>query len=468
MTRMLTILPQRLYHFRTSWDSVTGNQRTISNLIEKLRLEEDRIKAAEGSSEHTSNNALVMQHKKRNQEDNQKQNKQGGSAASICFKCGQKGHIKKYCRNKPCGKYLVYCKENYPCHLCGQIGHFAKECPKKNDDKLDNERSERNERRFGGRSNKLYVAVGLSSTELPKQQRVEDVNANWYQDSGATQHMTSNKSWFVNLRQLKQPVTVIMGDSNQLKASAVGDIELEAYNGNNWRLVILEDVLYVPGLNFNLISLSQVMDRGHIETCNKDVSIIKSSDNQTVLTMAQREGNLYRVNLRLPSMNTSLIATLIVIWHERLAHQNLKYVKDILDRNNIKYIDDWNNRVCEGCIYGKQHRISHPKNEKVAAQSLDLVHVDLGEMNVTSIGGAKYFLIFKDDYSHFRTVYYLKSKDEAPDKLKIFLTQVENQFGRKVKELSSDHGTEIKNKTTCQLLEERGIKHTFSNVHTPQ
>ncbi|XP_063911966.1 uncharacterized protein LOC135128817 [Zophobas morio] len=118
------------------------------------------------------------------------------------------------------------------------------------------------------------------------------LTGNWYQDSGATQHMTSNKSWFVNLRQLKQPVTVIMGDSNQLKASAFGDIELEEYNGNNWRLVILEDVLYAPDLNFNLISLSQVMDRGHIETCNKSVSIIKSSDNQTVLTMAQREGNL--------------------------------------------------------------------------------------------------------------------------------------------------------------------------------
>ena len=69
-------------------------------------------------------------------------------------------------------------------------------------------------------------------------------------------------------------------------------------------------------------------------------------------------------------------------------------------------------------------------------------------MNVTSIGEANYFLMFKDDYSHFRTVYYLKSKNETPDKLKIFLIQVENQFGRKVKELRSDHGTEIKNKIT--------------------
>lgn len=467
MTRMLSILPPHLYHFRTSWDNVVGNQRTIPNLMEKLRLEEDRIKAQEGSNESTSNNALVMQQRKKTkQHNNHKPDKPSGGAAITCFKCGLKGHMKKQCRGKPCAKYLAYCKENYPCHVCGQKGHFARDCLKRNDDRSDNERSDKGDRRYGGRSGKLYVAIGLSSAEVKNQKR--GTNENWYQDSGATQHMTSHKRWFVKMRELEQPITVSMGDSRQLKATSVGDIELEVYNGVEWKLSTLEDVLYVPGLNFNLLSLSQIMDRGHTEECNKDVSVIKAKESQAILSMAQRDGNLYKVMFRQPTQNTSLIATSIVTWHERLAHQNLKYVRDILNRNNIKFIDDWGNRVCDGCVLGKQQRVSHPENVKVADQPLDLVHVDLGEMNERSIGGAKYFLMFKDDYSHFRTVYYLKSKDQAADKLRIYLKEVENQFGRNVKVLRSDHGKEIDNSTTRKILEELGVRHTFSNVHTPE
>lgn len=120
---------------------------------------------------------------------------------------------------------------------------------------------------------------------------------------------------------------------------------------------------------------------------------------------------------RLDKSNKCLMTFSIKTWHERLAHQNVQYVRKILNKHSIKYIDDWNNYVCEGCVYGKQHRISHPLNTKVATEVLELIHVDLCEMNTTSLGGANYFLLFKDDFSHFRTVYFLKTKNEATAKL---------------------------------------------------
>ena len=57
-----------------------------------------------------------------------------------------------------------------------------------------------------------------------------------------------------------------------------------------------------------------------------------------------------------------------------------------------------------------------------AEKCLDVVHVDLGEMNVLCLGRNKYCLIFKDAYSHFRTVHFLKKKSEAVGKLYFFLT----------------------------------------------
>lgn len=101
--------------------------------------------------------------------------------------------------------------------------------------------------------------------------------------------------------------------------------------------------------------------------------------------------------------------------------------------------------MCEGCVYGKQNRVSHPVNPKIREKPLDMIHVDLCEINVNSLRGAKYFLLFKDDYTHYRTVYFLKNKNE---KLDIYMKLVENQFGREVKRLRSDQGTEIKNGST--------------------
>lgn len=65
---------------------------------------------------------------------------------------------------------------------------------------------------------------------------------------------------------------------------------------------------------------------------------------------------------------------------------------------------------CEACAFGKQHR-----NEFLAIKDmkqrdiLKLVHTDLcGPMQTRSLGGAYYFLIFVDDCTRFKWVYFLK------------------------------------------------------------
>ena len=53
----------------------------------------------------------------------------------------------------------------------------------------------------------------------------------------------------------------------------------------------------------------------------------------------------------------------------------------------------------------------------------DLVHADVcGPMQEDSFSGYRYFVNFKDDYSKFRSVYFLKQKPEVTNKLKMFLS----------------------------------------------
>lgn len=54
MTRILGMLPPKLYHFRTAWDNVSGIDKNLSTLFERLRLEEDRLNDSEHSSDSIS------------------------------------------------------------------------------------------------------------------------------------------------------------------------------------------------------------------------------------------------------------------------------------------------------------------------------------------------------------------------------------------------------------------------------
>lgn len=472
MTRILGMLPPKLYHFRTAWDNVSGVDKNLGTLFERLRLEEDRLNDSETTTEFVSQNALISKEgRKFGKSHSQGNSFQGSSSSSVeCFKCGKKGHIKKFCKSKPCAKYLDYCKNNYTCNNCNQKGHFVRDCPKENSGESSSEKFVKSKKYDFKKSNhRAFITVGLWTANVKNVNLKRDCNNNsWYQDCAATQHMTSRRDWLINFVELEEPTMVMIGDATVLKGIGIGDVELESFNGKEWYKVVLQNVLYVPKMTFNLFSVSRILDKGYVQSANSSQSIFKTPNEQEVVAIAKREGNLFKMMFRREKSEKCLLTTSIKTWHERLAHQNVKYVRDILNKNNVKYIDDWNDYVCSGCVYGKQHRISHPINPKVSKNPLDLIHVDLCEMNIRSLGGAKYFLLFKDDFSHFRTVYFLKSKDEAAAKLDIFMKMVENQFDRKVKCLRSDNGTEIKNADTRKLLEELGIFHTKSNVYTPQ
>lgn len=108
------------------------------------------------------------------------------------------------------------------------------------------------------------------------------------------------------------------------------------------------------------------------------------------------------------------------------------------------------------------HGISYPTDPKTSTSLLDLVYMDNGEMTFISLRGTKYFLIFKDDFTHYITIYFMKTKDEATSKLQRNVKLVKSQLERKIKCLWFAKGKEIKNTKTKRLLDKLGILHTFS------
>lgn len=119
--------------------------------------------------------------------------------------------------------------------------------------------------------------------------------------------------------------------------------------------------------------------------------------------------------------------------------------------------------LCQACLFSKQHKAWR------ARQKLGFVHSDLcGPMQTASLGGAKYFVTFIDDFYRKAWIYLLKDKSKTFEAFKEFKQEAENESRLKIKILRSNNGGEYNSKEFNQYCKQHGIKRQFSTPYTPQ
>nr|GFA73991.1 integrase, catalytic region, zinc finger, CCHC-type, peptidase aspartic, catalytic [Tanacetum cinerariifolium] len=118
------------------------------------------------------------------------------------------------------------------------------------------------------------------------------------------------------------------------------------------------------------------------------------------------------------------------LWHHCLNHLNFSTINDLARKDfvrgfpRLKFEKD---HLCSACQLGKSKKNTHkPKVENTNLEVLNTLHMDLcGPMRVQTINGKKYILVIVDDYSRFTWVKFLRSKDETPDVVIKFITQIQ-------------------------------------------
>jgi hypothetical protein len=100
----------------------------------------------------------------------------------------------------------------------------------------------------------------------------------WLVDSGSTHHMCNTRDQFTKLEQATSCTRVVLGNSTSSKVTSVGTIDLEVRTGEgNEVSTNLREVLLVPKLRKNLISVTRLMDDGvdvHFDSTEKSCRII--------------------------------------------------------------------------------------------------------------------------------------------------------------------------------------------------
>ena len=288
-------------------------------------------------------------------------------------------------------------------------------------------------------------------------------------DSGCSRHMTGDFSLLTEFKERAGP-SITFGDDS--KGFTMG------YGLISTRNVIINEVALVDGLKHNLLSISQLCDRGNTVSFNSEACVVTSKkDNKVVLT-GVRKGNVYIADFN--STDAESITCLLSkassveswLWHKKLSHLNFKTMNDLVKKDLVRgmpLVEFTRDGLCDACQKGKQKKVSFSKKLISAIdEPLQLLHMDLfGPINVLLIARKRYCLVIVDDFSKFSWVYFLGSKDEASEIIINHIKQVNNHPDFKVRNIRSDNGTEFKNSTMKLFCEENGIMHEFSAPRTP-
>jgi hypothetical protein len=292
----------------------------------------------------------------------------------------------------------------------------------------------------------------------------------WIIDSGASHHMDTSEEVYSSLDACKGP-PILMGENSSIEFTGKGRIELT--NGS------FENMLHVPKLSVNLLSVYQMMNsdtgKKFIFTPNS-MDIYDMKTNSRVATgEVNHQSRLYTFS-EFIEPDFSLLLThddeSSRIWHERFGHLNFRYMQQLSKHRLVDGLPDilFSKGVCEGCVLGKhpQEKFVKGKSQRASAP-LYLIHSDLmGPFLHPSIRKVRFVLIFVDDFSRFTWIYFLRKNSEVFQHLKDFKDLVETQSGKKIKVLRNDNGGEYVNHEIHNLFHEVGIQLQHTVPYTPQ
>ena len=290
--------------------------------------------------------------------------------------------------------------------------------------------------------------------------------------------MCADKTQFITLEELKKPLEVTLGDGFALQATGRGTVFLNIkFAEKKFNKCKLRDVLYVPDLSCNLLSVSQVTTSGKVvKFTDADSQIL--DENEKLVAKASRVGALYYLNCQSSHQKTCAAkaegqTTKENLWHRRYGHLGTKGLQQLAREKLVDGFDyDPQSKVdfCESCVDGKHHRSQFPAGRgKRSNEVLGLVHSDVcGKMSSQSLSGAEYFLTFIDDKTRYVWIYVLKRKDEVFSRFVEWKRLAEKSTGQQLKTLRTDNGEEYTSKEFAEYLKTEGVKHECTIPKTPE
>ncbi|CAI7930780.1 unnamed protein product [Closterium sp. NIES-54] len=262
-------------------------------------------------------------------------------------------------------------------------------------------------------------------------------------DSGCSHHLMGTKAVFVDIAP-SDGVKHVRGFNGALQPiEGRGTIALQGEAGKR---VLIPDVLYVPGIQANLLYAGKLKESEVQLQGDGDEMLLVAATGE-VLGRARYNARVLCTDLRPCSMRstpTEVVALRRIIlatkstpdWlHARLAHDSVDTIKS-----------------------SAKHKVA-----------LAVVHIDLcGPFRVAAKDGSLFFLLLKDRRTRFVWVMPVSKKSDVLREFQKWLVLVERQAKKSVLMLRSDRGGEFLGKEFTKFVDGKGIVNDLTCPKTPQ
>lgn len=203
------------------------------------------------------------------------------------------------------GKGKSYGKQRIYCQLCGKSNHIVAKCFKRFDKNFpglehvpspdSGHGSQVNLAHASGGYNGPVYSPSIAHSEMPSSSQ-SFAGADWYVDSGATHHVTAS----LGNMHIQQPYRgnshLVVGNGATAKIKSVGSMKASCLQHD--KSVILSNILHVPDITKNLLSISQFLkDNAAIIEFHADFCVVKDLKSNKILLKGELKDGLYQMNL---------------------------------------------------------------------------------------------------------------------------------------------------------------------------
>lgn len=284
-------------------------------------------------------------------------------------------------RNRGQGRWNNHSNGRPTCQLCGKIGHSAAICFFRFNKEVNNPSQSREYQSNGsGNRSSVHPNALLAHNMVASPETV--IDPNWYADSGASNHVTSNPNFQSAKTEYTGNESVFVGDGSQLNISHTGYSFIPSTGGN----LKLENVLCVPHIAKNLVRISKLArDNNVFVEFHADFCVVKDKMSGTELLRGTLKDGLYQIDSpglvvnngtfqskgcsptaavlsNSPSFfglsRVNAVVNVIVtksLLHRRLGHPSLKVLDQILKNCTLNFPINEKLNFCEACQFGKMH-----------------------------------------------------------------------------------------------------------------
>ncbi|KAF1332611.1 Copia protein, partial [Globisporangium splendens] len=215
----------------------------------------------------------------------------------------------------------------------------------------------------------------------------ENMRGMWAIDSGATHHICNDKSKFAVLDE-RDHGDLVVANGNKTKILGVGTVnERIALPNGEVRDLKVVDVLYVPSVGKNLLSIPQINKSNKFQVVfdGPSMNVLNKTSSKVVATADFVDGLYW---LRVPpnamtkSAMTAVRAKSASTLHERMGHASVQVLRQLVDKAIVKDANFPSNTqdlaTCRGCQQGKMVQKPFKSNvEKRTFGVFELIHLDI-------------------------------------------------------------------------------------------